>query len=154
MATVDPASIQPKSTTAEDTLQRKSRDAGVISGGQRKRRGCFSRGVQSRFSQLSVAVLDKDDSACRQAICAGHGSARGGLGVAALLAGFDGQDCMCRNLLRCRSRRQHCQRHCDSQFSNKLKPQNAAVQPSHKHLLQLSRMIAPSASGALSMNYS
>ena len=33
MATVNPTPIQSKSTTAEDTLQRKSRDAGVISGG-------------------------------------------------------------------------------------------------------------------------
>ena len=33
MATVNPASTQPKTTTAEDTLQRKSRDASVISGG-------------------------------------------------------------------------------------------------------------------------
>jgi len=33
MATANPVSIQPKTSTAEDTLQRKSRDAGVISGG-------------------------------------------------------------------------------------------------------------------------
>ena len=33
MATVNPTPIQPKATTAEDTLQRKSRDASVISGG-------------------------------------------------------------------------------------------------------------------------
>jgi hypothetical protein len=33
MATVNPTPIQPKTTTAEDTLQRKSRDASVISGG-------------------------------------------------------------------------------------------------------------------------
>ena len=29
MATANPVSIQPKTSTAEDTLQRKSRDAGV-----------------------------------------------------------------------------------------------------------------------------
>jgi hypothetical protein len=61
---------------------------------------------------------------------------------------------MCGNLLRSRDRRKHGQRHCDSQSSNKLKPQNAAVQPSHSHLLQLSRMMTLSLSGALSMNYS
>jgi len=33
MATANPVSIQPKTSTAEDTLQRKSRDAGLISGG-------------------------------------------------------------------------------------------------------------------------
>jgi hypothetical protein len=116
----------------------------VISACQRKRRSCFSRGVQSSLSQLAVAVFDKDNSGCRQAISAGYSDVRGRLRVAALRGGFDGQDCMCRNLLRCRSRRQCGQRHCDSQSSNKFKPQNAAVQPSHKHLLQLSRMMAPS----------
>ena len=33
MATANPTPIQPKTTTAEDTLQRKSRDASVVSGG-------------------------------------------------------------------------------------------------------------------------
>ena len=33
MATVNPVSVPPKATTAEDTLQRKSRDASVVSGG-------------------------------------------------------------------------------------------------------------------------
>ena len=127
---------------------------GVISACQRKRRSCFSCGVQSSFSKFAVAVLDKDDSACGQAVCAGDGNARGRLRAPALRGGLHVQNCMCRNLLRCHGRRQYGQRHCESQSRNKFKPQNAAVQPSHKHLPQLSRMTAPSLSSALLMNYS
>ena len=50
MATVNPISSPPKATTAEDTLQRKSRDASVISGGHLVAKALKNEGVEDRKS--------------------------------------------------------------------------------------------------------
>ncbi len=47
---VNPTSIKPKATTAEDTLQRKSRDAGVISGGHLVAKALKNEGVDTIFT--------------------------------------------------------------------------------------------------------
>src|SRR3984957_16208438 len=58
MATVDPASIQSKTTTAEDTLQRKSRDAGVISGGHLVAKALKNEGVDTIFTLCGGHIID------------------------------------------------------------------------------------------------
>src|SRR5260221_12125523 len=58
MATVNPASIQPKTTTAEDTLQRKSRDASVISGGHLVARALKNEGVDTVFTLCGGHIID------------------------------------------------------------------------------------------------
>ena len=51
MATVNPASTQPKATTtAEDTCSRKSRDANVISGGHLVAKALKNEGVDTIFT--------------------------------------------------------------------------------------------------------
>src|ERR1700721_2477481 len=64
MATVDPASIQSKPTTAEDTLQRKSRDAGVISGGHLVAKALKNEGVDTIFTLCGGPIIDIYDG-CR-----------------------------------------------------------------------------------------
>src|SRR5258708_11957755 len=58
MATVNPASIQPKTTTAEDTLQRKSRDANVISGGHLVAKALKNEGVDKIFTLCGGHIID------------------------------------------------------------------------------------------------
>src|SRR5450755_5021883 len=58
MATVNPAPIQPKTTTAEDTLQRKSRDASVISGGHLVAKALKSEGIDAIFTLCGGHIID------------------------------------------------------------------------------------------------
>ncbi len=58
MATANPVSIQPKTSTAEDTLQRKSRDAGVISGGHLVAKALKSERVDTIFTLCGGHVID------------------------------------------------------------------------------------------------
>src|ERR1700683_2747133 len=58
MATVNPTPIQPKATTAEDTLQRKSRDASVISGGHLVAKALKSEGVDTIFTLCGGHIID------------------------------------------------------------------------------------------------
>jgi acetolactate synthase-1/2/3 large subunit len=58
MATVNPAPIQPKTTTAEDTLQRKTRDAGVISGGHLVAKALKNEGVDTIFTLCGGHIID------------------------------------------------------------------------------------------------
>jgi acetolactate synthase-1/2/3 large subunit len=68
MATVNPASIQPKTTTAEDTLQRKSRDASVISGGHLVAKALKSEGVDTIFTLCGGHIIDIYDGCVDEGI--------------------------------------------------------------------------------------
>src|SRR5258707_1249096 len=68
MATVNPASIQPKTTTAEDTLQRKSRDASVISGGHLVAKALKNEGVDTIFTLCGGHIIDINDGCVDEGI--------------------------------------------------------------------------------------
>jgi acetolactate synthase-1/2/3 large subunit len=67
MATVNPA-ISPKSTTAEDTLQRKSREAGVISGGHLVAKALKNEGVDTIFTLCGGHIIDIYDGCVDEGI--------------------------------------------------------------------------------------
>ena len=68
MASVNPASIQPKATTAEDTLQRKSREAGVISGGHLVAKALKNEGVDTIFTLCGGHIIDIYDGCVDEGI--------------------------------------------------------------------------------------
>jgi acetolactate synthase I/II/III large subunit len=68
MATVNPASIQPKSSTAEDTLQRKSRDANVVSGGHLVAKALKNEGVDTIFTLCGGHIIDIYDGCVDEGI--------------------------------------------------------------------------------------
>jgi acetolactate synthase-1/2/3 large subunit len=68
MATVNPTPIQPKSTTAEDTLQRKSRDAGVVSGGHLVAKALKNEGVDTIFTLCGGHIIDIYDGCVDEGI--------------------------------------------------------------------------------------
>src|SRR5271166_1765309 len=68
MATVTPASTQPKTTTADDTLQRKSRDAGVISGGHLVAKALKNEGVDTIFTLCGGHIIDIYDGCVDEGI--------------------------------------------------------------------------------------
>ncbi len=68
MATVNPTPIQPKSTTAEDTLQRKSRDAGVVSGGHLVAKALKAEGVDTIFTLCGGHIIDIYDGCVDEGI--------------------------------------------------------------------------------------
>ena len=68
MATVNPASIQPKTTTADDTLQRKSRDATVISGGHLVAKALKSERVDTIYTLCGGHIIDIYDGCVDEGI--------------------------------------------------------------------------------------
>jgi acetolactate synthase-1/2/3 large subunit len=69
MAIVNPAPIQVKTTTtAEDTLQRKSRDAGVISGGHLVAKALKNEGVDTIFTLCGGHIIDIYDGCVDEGI--------------------------------------------------------------------------------------
>src|ERR1700682_400389 len=69
MATVNPTPIQPKTTTtAEDTLQRKSRDASVISGGHLVAKALKNEGVEAIFTLCGGHIIDIYDGGLNEGI--------------------------------------------------------------------------------------
>jgi acetolactate synthase-1/2/3 large subunit len=68
MATAIPASTQSKPTTAEDTLQRKSRDANVISGGHLVAKALKSEGVDTIFTLCGGHIIDIYDGCVDEGI--------------------------------------------------------------------------------------
>src|ERR1700685_3970470 len=69
MATVNPTSIQPNTTTtAEDTLQRKSRDAGVVSGGHLVAKALKNEGVDTIFTLCGGHIIDIYDGCIDEGI--------------------------------------------------------------------------------------
>jgi acetolactate synthase-1/2/3 large subunit len=68
MAAVNPAPSQPKSTTAEDTLQRKTRDAGVVSGGHLVAKALKSEGVDTIFTLCGGHIIDIYDGCVDEGI--------------------------------------------------------------------------------------
>ena len=68
MASVNPTSIQPKTTTAEDTLQRKSREAGVISGGHLVAKALKNEGVDTIFTLCGGHIIDIYDGCVDEGI--------------------------------------------------------------------------------------
>jgi acetolactate synthase-1/2/3 large subunit len=68
MATANPVSIQPKTSTAEDTLQRKSRDAGVISGGHLVAKALKSGRVDTIYTLCGGHIIDIYDGCVDEGI--------------------------------------------------------------------------------------
>jgi acetolactate synthase-1/2/3 large subunit len=68
MASVNPVPIQAKSTTAEDTLQRKSRDANVASGGHLVAKALKSEGVDTIFTLCGGHIIDIYDGCVDEGI--------------------------------------------------------------------------------------
>jgi acetolactate synthase-1/2/3 large subunit len=68
MATVNPTPIQPKGSTAEDTLQRKSRDVGVISGGHLVAKALKNEGVDTIFTLCGGHIIDIYDGCVDEGI--------------------------------------------------------------------------------------
>src|SRR5258708_17478383 len=68
MATANPISSPPKATTAEDTLQRKSRDAGVISGGHLVAKALKNEGVDTIFTLCGGHIIDIYDGCVDEGI--------------------------------------------------------------------------------------
>ena len=68
MATVTPLSAEPKPTTAEDTLQRKSRDAGVVSGGHLVAKALKNEGVDTIFTLCGGHIIDIYDGCVDEGI--------------------------------------------------------------------------------------
>src|SRR6204780_3992213 len=68
MATVNPISNPPKATTAEDTLQRKSRDASVVSGGHLVAKALKNEGVDTIFTLCGGHIIDIYDGCVDEGI--------------------------------------------------------------------------------------
>jgi acetolactate synthase I/II/III large subunit len=68
MATVNPTPTPAKATTAEDTLQRKSRDASVISGGHLVARALKNEGVDTIFTLCGGHIIDIYDGCVDEGI--------------------------------------------------------------------------------------
>jgi acetolactate synthase I/II/III large subunit len=68
MATANPISSPPKATTAEDTLQRKSRDANVISGGHLVAKALKNEGVDTIFTLCGGHIIDIYDGCVDEGI--------------------------------------------------------------------------------------
>jgi acetolactate synthase I/II/III large subunit len=68
MATVNPTPSPPKATTAEDTLQRKSRDASVISGGHLVAKALKNEGVDTIFTLCGGHIIDIYDGCVDEGI--------------------------------------------------------------------------------------
>jgi acetolactate synthase I/II/III large subunit len=68
MATANPVSSQSKTTTAEDTLQRKSREAGVVSGGHLVAKALKNEGVDTIFTLCGGHIIDIYDGCIDEGI--------------------------------------------------------------------------------------
>jgi acetolactate synthase I/II/III large subunit len=68
MASVNPVPTQMKSSTAEDTLQRKSRDAGVASGGHLVAKALKNEGVDTIFTLCGGHIIDIYDGCVDEGI--------------------------------------------------------------------------------------
>src|SRR6201989_2278797 len=68
MASVNPVPTPLKSTTAEDTLQRKTRDASVISGGHLVARALKNEGVDTIFTLCGGHIIDIYDGCVDEGI--------------------------------------------------------------------------------------
>src|ERR1039457_7613660 len=99
-------------------------------------------GVERGSGQGLAAVADGDGAGGRQSIFAGYGDGDSSLGEATLIASLRGKRCLRGQTLR--TIRSHCQRghrQSDTKSCNQLKPQTAADQTSHVHLLQNSNIV-------------
>src|ERR1700759_3929455 len=65
---VNPTSIAPKSTTADDTLQRKSHEAGVVSGGHLVAKALKNEGVDTIFTLCGGHIIDIYDGCVDEGI--------------------------------------------------------------------------------------
>src|SRR3979490_314279 len=68
MATVNPVPMQTKSSAAEDTLQKKSRDAGVASGGHLVAKALKAEGVDTVFTLCGGHIIDIYDGCVDEGI--------------------------------------------------------------------------------------
>lgn len=68
MVTANSASTQTKSSTAEDTLKRKSRDAGVISGGRLVAKALRGEGIDTIFTLCGGHIIDIYDGCLDEGI--------------------------------------------------------------------------------------
>ncbi|HLJ38357.1 MAG TPA: thiamine pyrophosphate-binding protein [Steroidobacteraceae bacterium] len=68
MATVNPIPTPTKTTTAEDTLQKKSREAGVVSGGHLVAKALKNEGVDTIFTLCGGHIIDIYDGCIDEGI--------------------------------------------------------------------------------------
>src|SRR6476646_3475467 len=68
MASVNPLPMQTRSTTAEDTLQQKSREAGVVSGGHLVAKALKNEGVDTIFTLCGGHIIDIYDGCVDEGI--------------------------------------------------------------------------------------
>jgi acetolactate synthase I/II/III large subunit len=68
MASPNPVPTPPKATTAEDTLQRKSREAGVVSGGHLVAKALKNEGVDTIFTLCGGHIIDIYDGCVDEGI--------------------------------------------------------------------------------------
>ncbi len=68
MATANPIPTPLKTTTAEDTLQRKSREAGVVSGGHLVAKALKNEGVDTIFTLCGGHIIDIYDGCIDEGI--------------------------------------------------------------------------------------
>src|ERR1700752_599257 len=101
MATPIPTPIESKKTTAEDTLQRKSREAGVVSGGHLGTKALKNEGVDTIFTLCGGHIIHIYDGCTDEGIrisdvrheqvaahaADGYARLTGGLGCAVVTAG-------------------------------------------------------------------
>ena len=85
-------------------------------------------------------VADGHSAGCRKAVFATYGDGHSGLSAPAQIAGLRAHGGLRGHSTRTlRSQRQRGHRQRDAKSCNQLKPQTAAVNASHVHLLQISR---------------
>ena len=65
---INPLPLQPKPTTAEDTLQKKSRDTGVASGGHLVAKALKNEGVDTIFTLCGGHIIDIYDGCVDEGI--------------------------------------------------------------------------------------
>ena len=68
MATVNPTPVQARASTAEDTLQKKSREAGVVSGGHLVAKALKNEGVDTIFTLCGGHIIDIYDGCVDEGI--------------------------------------------------------------------------------------
>ena len=68
MASPNPVPTPPKATTADDTLQRKSRDANVVSGGHLVAKALKTEGVDTIFTLCGGHIIDIYDGCVDEGI--------------------------------------------------------------------------------------
>ena len=115
---------------------------GVLAGGQSQIDGGVTLVVEGGAGKRVSVVSERDGAGGGKSIVTNDGDCQVGDGAAGLVAGFRGERglgglCLCRKAMRGETSRGQSQR--NAQSCNRFKPQTAADDTSHVHLLQISR---------------